>query len=328
MEEKKLEATAGQKIKRLIFSYNSVLIFVFLLVVASFFVNRFTKNYSTILFEASIYGLIAIGLSLVLITGNIDLSVGFQAAASAVVVILVIQSTGSVALGVVAALLTGIVMGCVNGTAVTVFGISPLIGTIATNYIYKGFVYYFTKNGSIYPAGELRDALKNSFAHTQFFNLKALSLTVIIVAAILIILAVVMKKTRFGNALYISGDNAEAGKLAGINIQRTSFMAYALCGLLCGLAGVFLASNQGAAIYTLGEGRDVFAISACVIGGVKMAGGKGTMLNVLIGILIMRMISTGMNLMIIPTSWVDFVSGALLIVVLIIDKVTTVKQTK
>ncbi len=320
MEKK--SKVSGQA-RRLLLNYNSALILVVLLIIGSFLVNRFTRNLSTIVFESSIYGCIAIGLALVMVTGNIDLSVGFQAATSAVLVVLVINATGSVAAGVVVALLAGLVMGAVNGLVVTGFGISPLIATIATNYIYKGIVYYFTKDGSIYPADALRSALRDNIARLQFGGSRYLSLTVLIVAVILIVLAFVMRKTNFGNNLYITGDNAEAGKLAGINTKRTAFLAYVLCGFLCGLAGVFLASNQGAAIYTLGEGRDVFAISACVIGGIKMAGGKGTMLNVLIGILIMRMISTAMNLLLIPAAWVDFVSGMLLIVVLIIDRFTS-----
>ena len=243
-------------------------------------------------------------------------------------VVLVINATGSVLAGVLAALAAGLVMGAINGFTVTKLGISPLIATIATNYIYKGIVYYFTKDGSIYPADDLRNALRNNIARLQFGGSKYLALTVILFAAILILLAFVMRKTAFGNHLYIAGDNAEAGKLAGINTSRTAFFAYVLCGFLCGLAGVFLASNQGAAIYTLGEGRDVFAISACVIGGIKMAGGKGTMLNVLIGVLIMRMISTAMNLLLIPAAWVDFVSGLLLIVVLIIDRLTSGEDAK
>lgn len=323
--EKKVKTLNAGKIKHLLLNYNSVAIFLMLLIVASFFVNRFTRNYSTILVESSVYGCIAIGLALVMITGNIDLSVGFQAATSAVLVVLVTQATGSVLLGVVVALLAGVVMGIINGFVVTKLGISALIATIATNYIYKGFVYYFTKNGSIYPEGELRTTLK-ILAGTKIADVKFLTFTVIIAAVILIVLTFVLHKTKFGNNLYIAGDNAEAGKLAGINIQRTSFFAYVLCSVLCALAGVFLASNQGAAIYTLGEGRDVFAVSACVIGGIKMAGGKGNMLNVLVGILIMRMISTGMNLLLMPTAWVDFVSGTLLIVVLIIDKITSNKK--
>lgn len=322
--EKKIKHPAVS-VKRLLMSYNSVAIFLLLLIFASFFVGKFTRNYSTILVEASVYGCIAIGLSLVMITGNIDLSVGFQAATSSVITVLVTQASGSVLVGVIAAVVAGAIMGCVNGFVVTKLGISALIATIATNYIYKGIVYYYTKNGSIYPEGELRSALKG-LVGTKILGVKFITLTVIVVALVLILLTFVLRKTRFGNAVYIAGDSAEAGRLAGINITRTSFFAYVLCGMLCGLAGVFLASNAGAAIYTQGEGRDVFAISACVIGGVKMAGGKGNMLNVLVGILVMRMISTMMNLLLLPSSWVDFVSGALLIAVLIVDRFTSVKK--
>ena len=326
MEKNKQMSPALKKMKRLIFSYNSVLIFLLLLIIGSFFVNKFTRNYSTIIFESSIYGFIAVGLSLVMVTGNIDLSVGFQAATAAVVVVLTCNATGSLLASVISAVVCGALMGVINGTAVIGFGINPLIATIASNYIYKGVVYFFTKDGSIYPEGELRAALKNSIAKLSFFNSKVLTLTVIIFVVALSLLYFIMRKTNFGNNLYITGDNAEAGKLAGIKVKRVSFIAYVLCGIFCGVAGLFLASNQGAAIYTLGEGRDVFAISACVIGGIKMAGGKGTMLNVLLGILIMRMISTAMNLLLIPSAWVDFVSGVLLIIVLFIDKLTSVKE--
>lgn len=323
--EKKVTSSKAASLKRLLVSYNSVAIFLLLLIAATFFVNKFSRNYSTVLVESSIYGCIAIGLSLVMITGNIDLSVGFQAATSAVVVVQVLQATGSVPLAVIAALISGVIMGAINGFVVTKLGISALIATIATNYIFKGIVYYFTKDGAIYPEGELRNTLK-LLAGSRIADIKFLSFTVVIVVAILLILTFVLRKTRLGNAIYIAGDNAEAGKLAGINIDRTAFIAYVLCGFLCALSGVFLASSQGAAIFTLGEGRDVFAVSACVIGGIKMAGGKGNMLNVLVGILIMRMISTAMNLMLLPTAWVDFVSGALLIVVLIIDRFTSTKK--
>ena len=323
--EKKVKSLSTGTLKRLLVSYNSVAIFLLLLIAATFFVNKFDRNYSTVLVESSFYGCIAIGLALVMITGNIDLSVGFQAATSAVITVLVLQSTGSVVLAIAVALIAGIIMGALNGFVVTKLGISALIATIATNYIFKGFVYFFTKDGSIYPEGELRNTLK-ILAGTKIADVKFLTFTVIIIAIILIFLTFVLRKTKFGNNLYIAGDNAEAGKLAGINISRTSFFAYVICGFLCALAGVFLASSQGAAIYTLGEGRDVFAVSACVIGGIKMAGGKGNMLNVLVGVLIMRMISTAMNLMLLPTAWVDFVSGALLIVVLIIDRFTSTKK--
>ena len=307
--------------------YNAAAILLLLFIIASFVVQGFTSNFYRVLQEASIYGLIAVGLSVVMITGNIDLSVGFQAAIAAIVTVMVVNLTnGSIFLVFPIVLIVGAIIGSLNGFAVVKLGISPLIATIATNYIYKGIVYYFTREGAYYPEGDLRKLLQNALAKNYVFGAKALAVTVIITFFVLVILYFIMRKTRFGVSLYIAGDNAEAGQFAGINMKKTMWIAYVICGMCCALAGVFLASRAGSAIYSQGEGRDVFAISACIIGGIKMAGGKGTMVNVLLGILIMRVISLGMDMMLVPAAWVDFVSGALLIVILIIDRFTAAKK--
>lgn len=317
----------SKKILTVLKDYNSVAILLLLAIIGTFFVRGFAKNIDRVLIEASIYGLIAVGLGLVMITGNIDLSIGFQAASAAVVCVLVYSATqGNILLAVIFAIMTGILTGIINGFTVVKLGISPLIATIATNYIFKGFVYFFTKDGAIYPEGDLRGQFQNAIARKTLFDVDVLALTVLIFLLVLVILYFVMRKTRYGVGMYIAGDNAEAGQLAGINIKQFTWITYILCGVCCALAGVFLASKAGSAIYSLGEGRDVFAISACVIGGIKMAGGKGTMINVLLGILIMRVISLGMDMMLIPAAWVDFVSGTLLILILIIDRATAVKK--
>ena len=321
-------AGAKQNFRRLLFSYNSIVILLLLFFFATFFVNRFSRNYETVIYEACLYGFLAIGLGMVMITGNIDLSVGFQAASSAVIVVLIVNATGSVPIGILAGVVTGAVTGAINGAVVAGVGISPLIATISMNFVYKGFVYYFTRQGSIYPDGELRDELRSFIAGMRLFDMKALSLIVLLVFIALLIFTFVLKKTNLGNNFYVCGDNPEAAKLTGISIRKTVFISYLFCGICCGIAGVFLASNQAAAAYMFGEGREIFAISACVIGGIKMAGGRGTMLNVIIGCLIMRVISTGMNLMLVPAAWTDFVSGALLVAVLVVDKFTTVKKLK
>jgi len=312
-------------LKRFTVNYNSVVIAILLLVIGSFFVNRFPQNIPTILVEMSVYGFVAIGLAFVMISGEIDLSVGYMAGSAAVVVVLIVSAGGSIALAALSALGVGALLGALNGFAVTRLGIDSLIATIATNYIFTGFVYIFTHNGAIYPEGALRTALKESLAGNMLFGQKFLTLTVVIMALVLVSFAFFMRKTRFGVSLYVIGDNAEAGALAGISITRTKFLAFVICGVCCAVAGIFLASYAGAALFTQGEGRNVFAISACVIGGIKMAGGKGTMLSVLLGILIMRIISTVMNLLLVPSAWVDFISGALLLAVLAIDRFTSAK---
>lgn len=317
----------SKKIVNLVKSYNAVIILLLLVIVTSFVVDGMTGNFDRVLTEGSQYSMFAIGLALVMVTGNIDLSVGFQAATASVIVIKIFNLTGNLAVAVVAALAAGAVMGFINGFAVVQLKISPLIATIATNYIYKGIVYYFTRSGALRPEAEDgRAVLQGSISRNYLFDSNWLCLTVIIMVVVLIGLYFVMRKTRFGVGLYIAGDNAEAGLFAGMNMKRVSWAAYVLCGVFCALAGVFLCSKSGSAIYSQGEGRDVFAISACVIGGIKMAGGKGTMVNVLLGVLVMRVISTAMDMMLIPAAWVDFVSGVLLILILIIDRFTAVKK--
>ena len=312
---------------KLLKDYNAVAILLLLAIIATFFVDGFSKNIDRVIVEASLYGMIAVGLGLVMVTGNIDLSVGFQAACAAVLAVLVYNITGgNLILAAIIAVISGIITGFINGFTVVKLGISPLIATIATNYIYKGFVYYFTKDGAIYPEGELRRQFQNALSKNTLFDVDALAVPVLIVFLILALLYFIMYKTRFGVSLYIAGDNAEAGQFAGIDIKNSVWITYILCGVCCALAGLFLASNAGSAIYSQGEGRDVFAISACIIGGIKMAGGKGTMVNLLLGILIMRVISTAMDMMLIPAAWVDFVSGALLIIILIVDRFTAVKK--
>lgn len=327
MNTENITASGNGRIKRLIGDYNSVAIVLLLLIVATFLVDGFNgKSVSTILVQASIYGFIAIGLSLVMITGNIDLSVGYQLSVAGIVCIMVLNATGSMLVAAIAALLCGAVTGALNGGIVTKIGVNPLIATIATNYIYKGFTYYFTMNGSYTPEKDYKNALK-ALSKAQLFDQKWLSLTIVLLVLALALMFFIMRKTKFGNSLYISGDNAEAGRFAGIGIERTNFLAFVLCGVFCAAAGILFVSSDSGITYTLGEGKDVFAISACVIGGIKMIGGKGTMVNVLSGVLIMRIISKCLDMMLLPQQWSNFVSGALLIVILLIDSLSSRKKT-
>ena len=326
MKEEITVVPANKRFKRLVADYNSVAIVLFLLIVASFVVDGFNgKSVNTILIQASLYGFVAMGLALVMITGNIDLSVGFQLCSAGIVCVLVLNATGSMLLAALASLVVGAITGSINGLVVTKIGVNPLIATIATNYIYKGFSYYFTENGSLTPTADYKNALKG-LAKAELFDSKWLTVTIIIFVVVLAIMLFLLYKTKFGNALYITGDNAEAGAFAGIDVKKTTFFAFLLCGVFCAAAGVLLTSSNGGLTYTLGEGKDVFAISACVIGGIKMTGGKGTMVNVLTGVLIMRIISKALDMMLLPQQWSNFVSGALLIVILLVDSISSRKK--
>jgi ribose/xylose/arabinose/galactoside ABC-type transport system permease subunit len=321
MEEKVMAQPLGKSgAKKLLANNSSVLILAILWIICFIAINRFGKSFYQIFREASAYGLIAIGLSIVMITGNIDLSVGYQAGVCAVVSIMAVNATGSVPVAVIAALAVGAVFGLLNGTVVTRIGVSPLIATIAMNYIYKGLAYSKTKDGSLTVSGDYKETLKGVYSNS--FGAKVLTASVIVIVIVLVVFFFVQKKTNFGNSLYIVGDNIEAGRFAGIKVDNVAHLAYVLCGLCCGLAGFLMSAKDGAAIYTQGDGKDTFAISCCVIGGIKMTGGKGTMVNVLMGVLVMRTITTVLSVKGVSSTYTDLLSGALLIVVLIVDSLS------
>ncbi len=329
MEKEVKKVFGKQQLIRQVKDNNSVLILALLLAVCFLFVDGYNNGFYNVIVYSSIYGIICLGLGLVMITGNIDLSVGFQAGLAGVSTVyvfnLVYGATGnsglSLAVAVVAAMITGALTGLLNGFVIAKVGVSPLIATIATNYLFKGLVFNFAQT-SVAP----EDAeIVKVFAKTKLFDIKWLTPAVIFFVIVVVLLALWMHKTRFGNRLHVVGDNAEAASYAGINVSRTVLVTYVLCGVLAAVSGFLMVSFDGYTIYTQGNSLSTFPISCCVIGGIKMAGGKGTAVHILIGVVIMRAISTMMSVMFLSTDMVNIITGVLLILVLIIDRFTSSK---
>ena len=320
------------QLSRLIKDNNSILILVLLLFVCFVFVDGYKNGFYNVLVYSSIYGAVCVGLGIIMITGNIDLSIGFMAGVCGISTVLafnaIYAATGNsvlaLILGVIAAFLCGGLLGLLNGFVVAKIGVSPLIATIATNYIFKGLAFYFAKSSF---APDDPDIVK-VFAKTQLFGLRWLTPAVILFVVMIAAVALWMYKTRFGNALYIVGDNPEAAAFSGISVSRTVLLAYVIGGLFAAVCGFLMVSFDGYAIYTQGNALATFPISCCVIGGIKMAGGKGTAVHILIGVLIMRAISTMMSVMFLSTDMVNLITGILLIVVLIIDRFTSSKEAE
>lgn len=328
--EKEVKRSRAQTI-RLIKDNNSVLILALLLAACFLFVDGYSNGFYNVIVYSSIYGVICLGLGLVMITGNIDLSVGFQAGFAGVTTVLsfnaVYAATGgnsilSLVISILAAMLTGAVTGLINGVVVAKIGVSPLIATIATNYLFKGLVFNFAQS-SFAPTDA--DTIK-LIAKTKIFDLKWLTPSVIIFVLIVILLGLWMYKTRFGSRLRVVGDNPEAASYSGISVSKTVLITYVLCGVLAAISGFLMVSFDGYTIYTQGNSLSTFPISCCVIGGIKMAGGKGTVVHMLLGVVIMRAISTMMSVMFLSTDMVNLITGLLLVAVLIIDRFTSSKS--
>lgn len=318
-----------KRMVRLFKDNNSVLILVIMLFVAFVFVDGYSSGFYNVIRYTAMYGPVCLGLALVMITGNIDLSAGFQAGLAGVTSVIcfnaVYNATGnavlSLVVSIIGCLVTGIVTGLINGFFVAKIGVSALIATIAANYAYQGIVFYFAQSSF---APEDADIVK-LFANTRIFGLRWFTPAAIAFVLIIAVVFFWMYKTRFGNRLHVVGDNPEAAAYAGISVQKTVWVTYVLCGLLSAVTGFVMVSNAGYAIYTQGNSLSTLTISCCVIGGIKMSGGKGTAIHVLLGVLIMRVISQMMTSLFLPQSWVNLITGALLIAVLIIDRFTSNK---
>ena len=308
---------------------NSVLILIAVLLIAFLFVDGYKGSFYNVLRYTAMYGPVCLGLGIVMITGNIDLSAGFQAGLAGVASVLgfnaAYQASGDPAFslfaGILFAILSGVITGVINGFFVAKVGVPSLIATIAANYAFQGAVFYYAK--SSFPPEDA--AIVKLAAQTSIGGMKWLTPTLIIFVVIAAAAFLWMYKTRFGNAIYVVGDNPEAAAFAGISVKKTVWTAYILCGILSAVSGFFMVSNAGYAIYTQGNSLATLTISCCVIGGIKMAGGKGTMLHVVLGVLIMRAISQIMASLFLNASMVNLITGILLIVVLIIDRFTSNK---
>jgi ribose/xylose/arabinose/galactoside ABC-type transport system permease subunit len=328
-EVTKVSADRKAQYSRLLKDNNSVIILVALLLIGFIGIKGFGSSFYNVVRYSAMYGPVCLGLGLIMITGNIDLSVGFQAGLAGVTSVLVFNAvydaTGNSILAllvcIVGALITGAITGFINGFFVAKVGVPSLIATIAANYAYKGVVFYFA--GSSF-APEDADTVK-LIAQTKIGGLRWLTPSAIIFVIVVILVFLWVYMTKFGNRLHVVGDNPEAAAFAGISVPQTVWVTYVLGGVLSALSGFLMVSNAGYAIYTQGNSLSSLTVSCCVIGGIKMAGGKGTAIHVLLGVLIMRTISQIMTSMFLSADMVNLITGALLIVVLIIDRFTSTK---
>ena len=331
--EKKVKAPAidRKQAVRLVKDNNSVLILLVLLLIAFTVIDGFSRGFYNVILYSAQYLPIALGLGLVMITGNIDLSVGFQAALCAVTTVkgfeLVYNASGNAVAATLVALICAIVTGAlasfVNGFIITKIGVSPLIATIATNYIFRGLVFNWAKSSIILPDKTLMQAFAKT---TRIGGLKWLTPMIFVIILVVAVVFFWMYKARFGNRLHVVGDNPEAAGYAGISVSNTVLVTYVVCGVLVALTGFLMVCYDGNAIYTQGTALGTFPIACCVVGGIKMQGGKGTAIHVLLGVLIMRTISQMMVSLFLSPDMVNLITGILLIAVLIMDRFTSTKS--
>lgn len=276
------------------------------------------NNLLNVLRQVSFNALIAFGMTFVILTGGIDLSVGSILALTGAVSAGLIASGIDPILAMLAGLLLGAILGAVNGIIIAKGKVAPFIATLATMTIYRGLTLVYTEGRPISGLGD--NAAFQMLGKGYFLGIPIPVVTMLISFGILYF---ILKKTTFGRRVYAVGGNEEASILSGINTDRIKIYVYSLTGLLSALAALMLTSRLNSAQPTAGEMFELDAIAAVVLGGTSLTGGRGWIVGTLIGALIIGVLNNGLNIIGVTSFFQQVVKGAVILLAVLLDRKKT-----
>lgn len=297
-----------------------------LVIVGAVIAPRFLTavNLINILEQVSVLGLTTIGLTFVVLIGRLDLSlegiVGFAPMLAAVM--MVPASAGGIGIelpgwmGVIVALGTAGLIGLFNGFMVVRVGLNPFISTLGLLVLLRGGILIISSGRSIYSPGKALTYLGSE-------SLLGLPVSVLLFAVVAIVVGLVFQFHRYGRALYAVGGNEDAARAAGINVDRIIWSAFFFAGLLAGLAGILMTGRLDSAVTTQGQGIIFSAFAAAVIGGVSLGGGRGTIIGVVSGVLLIGVINNLLTLAQVPSFYVQASTGAVIIIAAVLTTVAS-----
>ncbi|MEK1930776.1 MAG: ABC transporter permease [Pararhizobium sp.] len=280
-----------------------------------------TSNILSILQATSVNGVLAIAATLVIITGGIDLSVGTLMTFCAVIAGVVLTFLGlPLLIGVAGAILAGAACGAVSGTFVARFRIPPFIATLGMMLILKGMSLVISGTRPIYFNGTpgFTDIAQGSLIG-RILPAAPVPNGVLVLFLVAIAASFVLAKTPLGRYAFALGSNEEAARLSGVNTGGWKVVIYSLSGAICGIAGILIASRLNSAQPALGQGYELDAIAAVVIGGTSLSGGKGTIIGTLIGALVMSVLANGLRILSVAQEWQTVVTGGIIILAVYVD---------
>lgn len=272
-------------------------------------------NLLNILQQSSINALIAMGMTLVIISGGIDLSVGPTAALSAVLGATLMVSGVPVPLAILATLGVGAVCGVFSGSLIAYAGLQPFIVTLGGLSLFRAIALIYTGGNPIFGIPSEFRSIINS-------TLFSIPTPIIIVAVIAVVLWTVMNKTPLGEFILAIGGNEEAARVAGVPVKRTKVTVYVISGTLASLASLILIGRLGAAEPTIGNLWELDAIAAAAIGGASLMGGKGSVFGTIIGVIILGALRNGLTLLNIQAFYQLLATGLIIIIAMLIDRAT------
>jgi inositol transport system permease protein len=314
--------------------YAIVLIFIAMFITMTFLTDAFLqpRNLVNVVRQISVVGLIAIGVTMVIITTGIDLSSGSVLALAAVFAASLAQQPDwhdakypglvvPVIVPIVADLAVGLLCGAINGGLIARFKIPPFIATLGMMTVARGFALIYSNR----PVSGLTDTY-NFIGQGEILKVIPISpplgipIPVIILAVVAIGAHIMLNSTRFGRHIYAVGGNEQAALISGLNVGRIKIGVYTIAGLLSGLAGLVLSSRIGSGQAGLAVGYELDAIASAVIGGTSLSGGIGTIWGTIIGALIIGVLNNGLDLLNVSAYWQTIVKGSIIVIAVIIDE--------
>lgn len=296
------------KISRFLKKYNTVIVFVIMLLLAFFMTDNFfsRRNMLNIARQVSTLGVVSLGLLLILLTGGIDLSVGSIMAVASVFFAHFCMSHGF-GLGLVVAIAVSVGLGAIVGILVSRANIAPFVATLAMMTVGRGIALNFVKGKPIVIENSpIVDAIGES-------RLLGIPVPFYIMLVTFVIVTILLRYTVYGRLIRAIGSNEEAARFAGINTKGYIFSVYVLAGIATAIGGIIASARSGVGSPVLAEGFELDVIAACVVGGVSLTGGKGSAWQTVMGVLILGMISNFMNLRNIPGYNQMIVKGTIII---------------
>jgi ribose transport system permease protein len=291
----------------ILFAILVVMIALFSYVGRPFFFSRL--NLIPMVNNLSYIGIIAAVLTMVMISGEIDFSIGGNIGLTACLTALLLENGLPGWLVVIIALAAGAVMGIFNGVIVTVVGVNSIIATIGTMFIWRGIGYTLANGESMLAMNPVIDYIGRGFIF------KIIPFPIILLIIVFIITYIVMNHSKWGRIIYAIGANPLASFLSGINVKKVKFISFLLCGITASLGGLMLTSLTAVGMPQHGQGVELVIVSAIILGGTALGGGRGSIMGTMVGVLILSILYNFLTIMNIYYFYIQIVQGAVLILV-------------
>ncbi len=316
-QEKNAETKVERfNLKGLFLKYSIYLVLVVLILTFSIVSSDFlgVANASNFFRQIPTVGIMTVAITMVIVTGGVDLSIGAIAAFSGCTVAYLAVKGVSMPVSLLAGLLVGGLWGVFNGILITKFKLESFILTMGTSYLIRGLILFFTNGIYIKGVPDWFYNLSNTEAGISIIHTNTIVFIIIV-----IVMAYLMKNTRFGRYCYVVGSNKEAGRLSGINVNKHVVKVYAIEGVLAAIAGILLMSSINVGAPSEINGPDLFAMAGAIMGGVQFGGGVGTIGGAMVGIFTIQVFQSGLAILGINSFLQQAVTGAVIVLAIIVD---------